>query len=38
MNNQLSTLATRKMTLDTTSEDDLKAYNITNIDSYTITL
>ena len=38
MNKQLSDLSVTKMTLSTTSNEDIAAYNITDIKSYTITL
>ena len=38
MNKQLSNLSVTKMTLSTTSNEDIAAYNITDIKSYTITL
>ena len=38
MNKQLSNLSVQNMTLSTTSNEDKDAYNITNIESYTIKL
>lgn len=38
MNNQLTELGSTKMTLSTTNDEDKLAYNITNLESLTITL
>ena len=38
MNQQLSNLSVQNMTLSTTSSEDKSAYNISNIESYTIKL